>query len=84
MRKHNIMPKLELSEGMEKLSRVRQFDSQGRAVYDVWSTWHGKYVLECLHCDVLFLSDRPHTKYHSKACRQAAYRVRKIEHGKEN
>lgn len=44
---------------------------------DAWCTYHAQYVCECIHCNRLFHSDRPHTKYCSTACQQKAYRVRK-------
>jgi len=44
---------------------------------DPWCTYHGKYLLDCLHCGRLFHTDRPHTRFCSNACKQAAYRIRR-------
>lgn len=46
---------------------------------DVYCITHGRYIVECMWCGCEFHSKRPHTRYHSNACRQAAYRARKQE-----
>lgn len=79
MRKHNVMDVVHPQDDELNIVKLETWDSQGRAVVDYWSVRCGRYVLECEWCGEFFLSDRPHTKYHSKACRQAAYRARKSE-----
>lgn len=72
MRKHNVMPIVHPRDEDLNIVRVGRYE-------DWWSLRYAKYVCNCRHCGEDFLSDRPHTKYHSKACRQAAYRLRKKE-----
>lgn len=45
---------------------------------DKYSVHYGKYVLDCLNtdCGREFLSDRPQTRFCSKACKQKSYRER--------
>jgi len=71
-RKHNAMPVVHPQDDNLNIVRVGRFD-------DWWSIRYAKYVCECHQCGEYFLSDRPHTKFHTKACRQKAYRERQKE-----
>lgn len=73
-RKYNVMPVVKNVNGLN-IVNLGEFG-------DKWSVRHGKYVVDCLECGVYFLTDRPHTKYHSKACRQKAHRRRASEREK--
>lgn len=52
--------------------------SDGKHYVASYCQTHQHYLLDCLNCGEHFHTDRPHTKWCSAKCAQAAYRQRKL------
>jgi len=74
-RKRNTYP---TRGGQCRTMKAPYLSRDGKWYEENYCTMHNSYLLDCLYCGREFHTKRPHTKWCSVKCRQAAYRARKL------